>query len=191
MYNLEEGILLVKIAREAIKTQFSREEINRSDKFSEKRGVFVTLKNNGKLRGCIGYTEPVFELRDAIVRAAKAAAFQDPRFPPLQEQEVEDITVEVSILTLPELISGSKDKYVEKIEIGKHGLIIRKGYFSGLLLPQVFLEYDATSLQALEMTCQKAGLDKNAWREKDAKIYTFSAQIFKEEKPNGEVVEEN
>jgi hypothetical protein len=101
-----------------------------------------------------------------------------------------DICVEVSVLTVPELIKADNpEEYLLKIKIGKHGLIIRKNIFSGLLLPQVFTDYNSTPLQALEMKCQKAGLSKDDWKS-DAQIYRFSAQIFKEEKPDGNVVEE-
>ncbi|MBN2423306.1 AmmeMemoRadiSam system protein A [Candidatus Woesearchaeota archaeon] len=193
MLSPEEGKILVKFARESIKTSFSDKspETETIKKFSKNQGVFVTLHKHGNLRGCIGYPEPVFPLNRAIMQAARAAAFQDPRFPPLQENELNEIDIEISVLTVPQLIEVDKSEdYLGKIKIGEDGLIIRTGFGSGLLLPQVFPEYNATPKQALEMTCQKAGLPSNYWKKiKEAKIYKFQAQIFGEIKPNGEVEE--
>jgi len=192
MISLDDGRILVKLARDSIASYFSGKFLNKHefDKFTEKQGVFVTLTKYGKLRGCIGYPEPVYDLQRGIIQAARAAAFQDPRFPPVAEIEFEDIQVEVSVLTKPKLIEVDEpEEYLDKIKIGKHGLIIRKRGFSGLLLPQVFIDYESTPKEALEMTCEKAGLRKDDWKEKDSKIYSFSAQIFEELEPNGDVVE--
>lgn len=193
MISLEDGKTLVKFSRYVIKTYFSGKTINykEADKFSDKQGVFVTLSLYDKLRGCIGYPEPVYPLNRAITEAARAAAFKDPRFPPVTEEEFEDITIEVSVLTIPKLIEvENPNEYLDKIEIGKHGLIVKLAFNSGLLLPQVFTEYESTPREALEMTCQKADLPKNAWKDIETKIFTFSAQIFKEEEPNGNIIEE-
>ncbi len=195
LLSLEEGKILVKYARHAIDTYFSGKIINmpeadKADKFADKRGVFVTLNKFGELRGCIGFPEPIYPLKRAIVESARAAAFKDPRFSPVEEDELDEITMEVSVLTKPELIEIEEPKeYLDKIEIGKHGLIIRSMYHSGLLLPQVFTEYDCTPKQALEMTCEKAGLDKDAWQEPESQIYSFQAQIFEEEEPHGKIIE--
>ena len=115
------------------------------------------------------------------MHAAGAAAFEDPRFPPLSKEEFEKIKVEVSVLTLPELIEvDDVQEYSKEIEIGKHGLIVDKDGKKGLLLPQVFTEYNVKWEEALDMTCQKAGLNNDAWQGKDCKIFRFSAQIFSE-----------
>jgi uncharacterized protein len=180
--NLEDGKALIKLARHSIETFFSGRTINmpEADKFTENRGVFVTLNLYGKLRGCIGFPEPVHQLKRAVIDAARAAAFKDPRFSPLTKDEFEDITIDISVLTLPKLIVVEKpEEYLDHIEIGRHGLIIRNAYHSGLLLPQVFTEYDATPKQALEMLCRKAGLDKDAWQE-DCEIFSFEAVVFEE-----------
>lgn len=193
MISLEEGIILVKFSRYVIETYFSGKTINfpEADKFTDKRGVFVTLSLYDKLRGCIGFPEPVYSLNRAITEAARAAAFKDPRFLPISEKELEEITIELSVLTEPKLIEVDNPKeYLDKIKIGKHGLIIKAGYHSGLLLPQVFIDYNSTPKQALEMTCQKANLPRDAWKDKDTEIYSFSAQIFKEIEPNGKILEE-
>lgn len=191
--NLEEGKLLVKLARNSIITFFSSKiiDLDSTNKFQEKQGVFVTLTKFSRLRGCIGFAEAVFPLQRAIIEASRAAAFEDPRFPNVLEKEMNEICVEVSVLTVPELIKADHPKqFFDMIEPGKHGLIIRKGIYSGLLLPQVFIDHDSTPKQALEMTCIKAGMDKDTWKEKDVQIFRFSAQIFKEVEPNGDIVEE-
>ena len=193
MISLDDGKILVKFARYVIETYFSGKTINFSeaDKFTDKRGVFVTLSLYGTLRGCIGYPEPVYSLNRAIVEAARAAAFKDSRFPPITENELEEITIEVSVLTKPKLIEVEHPKeYLDKIKIGKHGLIVKSGYHSGLLLPQVFIDYTSTPKEALEMTCQKASLDKDVWKDKDTEIYSFSAQIFKETEPKRDILGE-
>jgi uncharacterized protein len=192
LLTLEEGKILVRFARHCVESYFSSRPINmpEADKFTDKRGVFVTLNEIGKLRGCIGFPEPVYPLKRAIIESARAAALKDPRFPPVTQNELEDINFEVSVLTKPELIEVERpEEYLDKIEVGKHGLIIKNMYYSGLLLPQVFTEYDCTPKQALEMVCQKAGLDEDAWKEPESKIYSFQAQIFEEEEPNGKIIE--
>lgn len=189
MISLDDGKNLVNLARHSIEAYFSGAVLDIPE-FAEKRGVFVTLHLFDKLRGCIGYPEPVYELSRAVIEAARAAAFKDPRFPKVKEEELEDITIEVSVLTKPKLIEAEPSGYLGKIEIGKHGLIIRSALNSGLLLPQVFSEYQ-TAKQALEMTCQKAGLPIDAWTNQNNKIFTFSAQIFKELEPNGKIIEKS
>ncbi|NTV23296.1 MAG: TIGR00296 family protein [Nanoarchaeota archaeon] len=185
---LEEGIKLVKLAREAIDASFTKNTIDFSQ-YKEKRGVFVTLHKEGKLRGCIGFPEPVYPLGRAIVESARSAAFKDPRFEPVTHDELADIDIEVSVLTMPELIEVEKpEEYLDKIEIGKHGLIIKHIYRSGLLLPQVFTEYESTPKEALEMLCEKAGLDHESWQDPEVQIYSFEAEIFAEKEPNGEII---
>ncbi len=177
----EDGKSLLKIARDSISLCFSGKEqaipSEAKKKFSEYAGAFVTITIDGELRGCIGFTEPVFMLWEAVSSAARAAAFEDPRFPELNEEELANAKIEVSVLSRPELI---EEPYESKIKIGKHGLIAEKGEYIGLLLPQVFTEYSADAKKALEMTCEKAGLNPNAWKESSCRIYRFSAQIFSE-----------
>ena len=142
--------------------------------FKEKKGIFVTLKKQGKLRGCIGFIQPIYELNKALVEAARLAAFEDPRFPPVTSAEVKDLEVEISILSEPVLV-----KKCTEIKLDKDGLIIEQGYNKGLLLPQVFVEYKIKKIEdALAMTCEKAGLSENAWKDKDTKIYRFEAEII-------------
>lgn len=191
---IEDGTILVKLARLAVESYFSKKIIDmpESDRFTEQRGVFVTLNELEHLRGCIGFPEPVYPLKKAIIESARSAAFKDPRFIPVAQDELEDITFEISVLTKPVLVEAQNpEDYLDKIEIGKHGLIIKSGFGSGLLLPQVFTEYKATPKTALEMLCQKAGLDEDAWQDEETKIYSFQAQIFEETEPNGKVIEKN
>lgn len=192
MFSLDDGKELVELARDSIKSCFSKEEAEVSEeikeKYREKQGVFVTLKKHGDLRGCIGFPEPVHELWLGLIEAAKAAAFDDPRFSPLKEKELEEIEIEVSVLTKPELIKArSPEEYVKKIKIGKDGLIIRAGLFSGLLLPIVAVEYDWTPEQFLRRVCMKAGMTMDAWKTSGKQIYKFQTQVFAEE--DGKVIE--
>jgi uncharacterized protein len=190
MVTKTDGKKLIELARQSISSRFSGLGAGSVDsaaqdtlkkKFSTPQGGFVTLTIDGELRGCIGYVEAVFPLYETILRVAKAAAFEDPRFPPLEEEEWKNVKVEISALSVPELIQVDKaDDYLKKIEIGKDGLIIRGRFGSGLLLPQVFTEYKATPLKALQMTCQKAGLDTDAWKDLHNRIFKFQAEIFSE-----------
>ncbi|RLE39230.1 TIGR00296 family protein [Candidatus Woesearchaeota archaeon] len=174
---------LLRLARDSIRTKFLNEEPRLTDeqkKYRSPQGVFITLKKNGQLRGCIGFPYPIMPLNQAIIQASRAAAFEDPRFPSLAQTELSDIKIEISILTTPKEITGKKEELPNQIEIGKDGLIIKHPESSGLLLPQVFTEYNCTQEQALEMVCQKAGLNPKAWKDKDAKIFKFQAVIFEE-----------
>jgi len=141
---------------------------------NEKRGAFVTLKKNGDLRGCIGHIICDMPLYKTVNQMAVESATGDPRFSPLEIRELEDIIIEISVMTPLELIDD-----ITKIEPGRHGLLIRKGFHSGLLLPQVAGEYGWTREEFLENTCYKAGLAKGDWK-RDAQIYTFEAEVFSE-----------
>lgn len=183
MFTLEQGRKLIELARHAIETSFEKSHLSLEEykmKFSEKQGVFVTLHKNSELRGCIGFPEPEMELYKAVVRASRAAAFEDPRFPPLTKEEFKDIKIEISILTKPELVRvANPEEYFNKIVVGRDGLIIKAGVYSGLLLPQVPVEYDWDVERFLQHLCIKAGLTLDAW--KTNPVYKFRAQIFAEE----------
>jgi AmmeMemoRadiSam system protein A len=144
-----------------------------SQALKEKKGVFVTVKKRGQLRGCIGYTRGVKPLYKIVGEMAVAAAFHDPRFTPVTEAELSDLEIEISVLTPLKRI-----KDVEEIEVGKHGLLIEKGFRSGLLLPQVATEYGWDRKAFLEHTCLKAGLPRDAWKDGKTSICTFSAEVF-------------
>lgn len=191
---LEEATLIIQHIRELLEAKLHNNELpslNWNDpKAKQNRGLFVTLKKDSKLRGCIGFPEPILPFKQALKEAALSAAFSDPRFPALSAQEWPSITIEISILTEPELIQAQPKQLPENITIGRDGLIIRSKLGSGLLLPQVFAEYNCTPKQALEMTCQKAGLPPEAWQNTENKIYRFEAQIFKEVEPAGSIIQE-
>ncbi|KAF5079977.1 TIGR00296 family protein [Methanobacterium aggregans] len=182
----EDGETLVKIARETIGTYLNEKRIlevpgNIDAKLKEFMGVFVTLQRNGDLRGCIGYPEPVMPLIEGLIDAAISAATRDPRFPPVTPREFEDIQVEVSVLTKPEIIMVENPReYIEKVEVGKDGLIVEMGPYRGLLLPQVAVEWCWNVEEFLANTCMKAGLQADCWLAKDVKIYRFHSQIFNE-----------
>lgn len=171
--------LLFQIARDSIVSCLQRQAAQLPEDlppaFQEPRGVFVTLHRRGRLRGCIGYLEAVKPLARAVQEMALAAAFQDPRFPPVTAEELAELELEISLLTPMRQVTR-----VEEIEVGKHGLFIERGPSRGLLLPQVATEcrWDRTTF--LEQTCYKAGLPPNAWKELGTRISVFSAEIFKE-----------
>ncbi|MAG50347.1 AMMECR1 domain-containing protein [archaeon] len=189
-FSLEEGKKLVKLARDTIKFSFENKEIKLEN--SEKRGVFVTIHTHKdhQLRGCIGFPEPVLPLNEAIIQAAKSSAFSDPRFLPLRKEELDNVIIEVSILTLPELVKVEKsEEYLEKIKIGRDGLIAGVENFRGLLLPQVPVEQKWGVEEFLNQVCLKAGLLEDTWKQDNCKLYSFRSQVFLEKEPNGEIIE--
>ncbi len=195
MLTNNDGDMAVHLARNTIEVFLDKgtvpklSDIDLSDIFNEKRGVFVTLTKQGILRGCIGYPYPDSPLGSAIIDSAISAATRDPRFPPVNVSEMDDIVVEVTVLTQPELINVQPNELPEIIEIGRHGLIVKEGYYQGLLLPQVAPENNFDEVEFLDHTCLKAGLPPDAWR-KGAQVYWFEGQIFKETVPRGNVIEE-
>ncbi|MDL2261603.1 TIGR00296 family protein [Methanimicrococcus sp. OttesenSCG-928-J09] len=188
-----EGVLAVKTARQAISNVLDGKDAE-SDLpslpviFSEKRGAFVTLEKEGDLRGCIGYPYPVLPFKEVLVKSAVAAAFEDPRFFPIEKKDFSKLTVEVTTLTLPELLEGAFTQYSNMIQIGRHGLIAEYGEHRGLLLPQVAAEQGWDAIEFLCQTCVKAELTPMMWKY-GAKIYRFEGQIFRETEPGGAIVE--
>lgn len=193
LLNQDEGKTAVNIARKAVEAYVTnREKITPEalpEIFSEKRGVFVTLKKHDMLRGCIGYIDPIMPLSEAIIDTGISSSTSDPRFSPVQEDELPDITVEVTILTPPEKIECEPALLPQKITIGKHGLIAKSGPSRGLLLPQVAPEHGMDEEEFLSHTCMKAGLPASAWLDETTEIYCFEGQIFTENEPMGGVVE--
>ena len=137
-------------------------------------GVFVTIHKNGELRGCIGYSEPIKPLWEAVRDTAISAAVNDPHSEPVDKSELPELEIEISVLS-----PLKKNLSPEKIEVGKLGLLIKKGFYTGLLLPQVPVELGWDREEFLRQTCLKAGLPPDEW-EKEAEIYTFEADIFSE-----------
>jgi len=175
----EEKQALLRIARESIEAELKGEAppaAGGQGTLDVKRGAFVSLKKRGKLRGCIGMIEAKKPLAQTVEEMAVAAAFQDPRFPPLRREELKDLRVEISVLTPLRRVAD-----VGAIEIGTHGLYIRRGALAGLLLPQVATEWRWDRETFLRETCRKAGLAPDAWRDPETEIYLFSADVFSED----------
>lgn len=172
---------LLQWARNAVVEAVSRAQlpadVPQHGIFLERRGVFVTLHVRGRLRGCIGVVETQETLGESIRRCAAGAALRDPRFSPLQTEELGELLVEISLMSTPVPI------HPEEIEIGKHGLIIVSGARRGLLLPQVATEHRLDPTQFLEETCRKAGLPPEAWREGGTQILGFTCEVFSERSP--------
>ena len=173
----QEKALLHRIVRAAIEAHCRGEaqphiEVT-SSKLKESRGAFVTLHKKGELRGCIGHIVGDRPLAETVAEMAVAAAFQDPRFPPVKEDELKDLDIEISVMTPLRQISD-----VNEIEVGVHGIILQRDGRSGLLLPQVATEYGWDRTTFLEYTCRKANLPVDAWKDEDTKIYIFSADVF-------------
>ena len=191
----DDGTILVKMARTVV-TKYLTDNTKILDhdfkeKFSFNAGVFVTINDKSGLRGCIGYPLAVKKLSDALTDAAISASTDDPRFPSIRQNELNDLVFEVTILSETEEISASlSDEIIQEIKIGRDGLIIEKNFQSGLLLPQVPVEYNWSVVDFFNHTCHKAGLPNGSWKDKDTKISKFQGIIFREILPNGEIIRE-
>lgn len=175
-FSAEERTLLLRLAHDSIHAALARTERlldPPTPHLAEPHGVFTSLYSQGDLRGCVGYVLPTVALYKAVAETARAAAFDDPRFPPLRPEEEQSLVIELSILTPPQPIRA------EEVEVGRHGLLITMQGHRGLLLPQVATDrgWDCTTF--LEQTCRKAGLPADAWQQ-GAKIETFTAEVFGE-----------
>ena len=182
----KEGNIALELSRRAIIEYLSSNRTIEADDlpsvFYKNRGVFVTLNKRintiKELRGCIGRPYPVMLLGDAIIISAINAATEDPRFMSVTIKEVDDIEIEVTVLTMPYKLEGKPEELPGKIEIGRHGLIVQKGFNSGLLLPQVAEEHGFNAEEFLTQTCMKAGLAPDAWFDSDTQVCAFEGQIF-------------
>lgn len=189
MLSVEQKRVLLNVAREALSEcvrgtgQVSPDAAAAAmadPELAERRGVFVTLHRAGKLRGCIGYIEPLAPLAQAVARNAVNAAQRDSRFDPLRLGELAGVEVEISVLSPLELIDG-----VDAIVIGRDGLVVEMGEQRGVLLPQVATDHGLDAESFLRETCRKAGLPPDAWRN-GARVWSFSAEVFSD--PSLEVV---
>ena len=192
--SLDEGKLLVRIARESITAHLENKRLETpqtTERLKEKSGVFVTLNkaHPRELRGCIGFPYPDSPLGDATVRAAIYAATEDPRFDPVSLDEFQkDIVLEVTVLTPPQpLHSEDRKKLPELITVGRHGLIVEGHGTSGLLLPQVAVEWNWDSTDFLSNCCLKAGLPPDYWLLHETTVKVFDGEIFEEVTPGGNV----
>lgn len=189
---VKEGAQLVKLARAAVKKYFQEGKLKLQkidSKISkEKMGIFVTINSypSKDLRGCIGFIKPM-PVVDCVQKAAVAAAFEDPRFPALNPEELESVVFEVSLLSSAVQIKSAPEKFADNIEAGKDGLILICGDKSGLFLPQVWEQIPEKDI-FLRMLCMKADLTPDYLQHKDTKLYKFTVQAFEEHEPNGKVV---
>ncbi len=200
-YTLEEGRFLVKLARKAVETYLSTGKIidpppNTPEKLlKDNYGVFTTIEKvygpvkMTELRGCIGYPHGYRNVAYATIYSAIAAAVEDPRFPPMKLDELSEVIFEVSILSPMEEVKASPRDRPKHIKVGYHGIVIERGFYAGLLLPQVPVEYGWDEETFLSEGCVKASLLPDCWLDEETKVYRFQAQIFKEVEPNGEVIE--
>jgi len=193
----QEGEFLVGLARKAVEEHLKSGRIMDVPrdvplKLMERCGVFVTLKSvrhgEKELRGCIGFPYPTTPLTRAVIESAINSAIHDPRFPPISPQELDHIVFEVSVLTPPQPVKVKKPtEYPSKIKVGQDGLMIEKGYYKGLLLPQVPIEWGWDEEEFLCQCCIKAGLPPDCWLIEGTTIYKFQAIIFEETAPKGKV----
>src|SRR5437867_11858155 len=193
----EDGEILVKTARLVV-TQYLKtgrkipvpEDIK--SRFSYNSGIFVTLNKKENLRGCIGFPTPVKKLYQSLVDAAIASATEDPRFPQVQYEELNEISFEVTVLTPPKEVKVTNPlEYTSKIKVGRDGLIVKWEFGSGLLLPQVPVEYGWNEEEFLGYTCEKAGAPQDYWKRKSTMVMKFEGIVFKETGPNGKIVRVN
>lgn len=173
------GPFLTALARGAIQQQLGLAEPSGAafpPEADERRGAFVTLrvKATGDLRGCIGLVEPREPLREAVRRAAIGAAFHDPRFPPVQPRELPALAIDVSVL------GPLQPSAPEAVVVGRHGVLVRKGARSGLLLPQVAVEQGWDRETLLEQACRKAGLPQDSWSEPGCALFVFETTSYSE-----------
>ncbi len=171
-----EKIELLQLARKSIEAKLEGTDFNPqtdNKKFLEHRGVFVTLHKNEELRGCIGYIEAITSLWEAVKQNALAAAFDDPRFLPLQNDELKDIKIEISVLTVPEKVK------LDHIKIGIDGIVLKYGAEKATYLPQVWKHFK-TKEDFLSNLCLKAGLPEDAWKDPKVEIYSYQSEIFSE-----------
>lgn len=195
-YTDEDGENATKMARRAIEEYIDIKLIVKNSyggKFVEKRGVFTTLtKTSGELRGCIGFPEPVYPLGEAVIKSAISAAVNDPRFSPVSKEEMDDIIVEVSLLSKPNILAVKNRKDLPSvIKVGRDGLIAERDSYSGLLLPQVAVDEKMDQKGFLNAVCWKAGMEPDCWKDSDTSISTFSAEVFYEVEPRGPVFRKN
>jgi uncharacterized protein len=170
---------LLTIARQAIESAVRTGQVQvepREEKsLNQRKGCFVTIRNTGKLRGCIGNFQSELPLFKEVAEIAAASATKDPRFYPMKEDDLTNYSLEISVLSPLQKIED-----ISEIEIGRHGIYLEKSYYRGVLLPQVATEQGWDRATFLKQTCVKAGLPTEAWQDDDAEIYIFSAQVFGE-----------
>jgi uncharacterized protein len=169
--------ILLKLARTTLEAHFSGnpspEYQTSREGLLERKGAFVSLHRGSDLRGCIGQLYPDRELYRIVQHCVLSSALEDTRFLAVAQNEIRELSIEISVLT-----PFRRVRDIEEIEVGKHGLYIVQGIFRGLLLPQVATQYVWDRTMFLEQTCRKAGLHESAWRDPHTVIHTFEAEVF-------------
>ena len=193
----EEGEFLVKLARKTVREYLKTGKIiivpeDLSPKLLERCGVFVTINKltagKRELRGCIGYPYPTTMLAQAVIECTISSTTRDPRFTPISQDELDQVVFEVSVLTPPEQVDVENPKqFPSKIKVGEDGLILERGFYKGLLLPQVPVERGWDEEEFLSQCCVKAGLPPDNWLIKTTKVHKFQAIVFEEESPRGRI----
>lgn len=197
--SFEEGAYLVRVARKSVEHYLKEGSLmptpgGVSSNLRKLGAAFVTIESfhgydRRELRGCIGYVEPVKPLVETVIEVAVEAAFNDPRFPPLSKDELSRVTFEVSVLSGKEPLPRDPKGRLRAVVVGKHGLVVEKGPFKGLLLPQVPVEYGWDVETFLGEACVKAGLLMDCWVDPSTAIYKYEARVFREVRPGGDVEE--
>ena len=168
----------IELARRAVTAAAERREfldaLPEEPNLGQSGGAFVTLRHRGRLRGCIGQVTSTESLVQMVTYSAQAAGLEDPRFPPVRPDELAELEIELSVLSL------LQETAPEQIEAGKHGLIVSRGTQRGVLLPQVATQFRWTAERFLAETCVKAGFDRDAWKDPGTRIYAFTAEVFSE-----------
>ena len=196
-YSLDEGRRLVSAARSSIELflkdpRFEPEMVKSTLKeFSKPDGVFVTLRHypNEVVRGHAGFSEPIAPLGESLVEAAIAAAFGDQRFVPLSHRELDDVVIEIDIISKIEKIGGSEANRLKRLSLGRNGIIVRHGTNKGILMPEFPVRHRLSKQQALEEACIHAKLPESYWKQPSVEVLYFTSQHFIEETPSGRVNE--
>lgn len=197
VYTLNDGEDLVKAARDSIELFLITPSFNKNiveknlNRFTDHHGVFVTLEHypTRTPRGCIGFPRAVAPIKESVIDAAIAAAFEDPRFVSVSKHELNELLVEVSVLSKLVRLEGGEQTRKKSVEVGRDGLLIEYGVYSGLLLPNVPVEQGWDKKKFLQQVCIKASLHSYYWAQPNVKIYKFETQRFREETPNGKIIE--
>ena len=177
MLNESDRDALLRLARKTLEAHFADESAPvcpaSHKSLTEQKGAFVSLHRGAELRGCIGQLYPDRELSKVVQHCVLSAAMEDMRFVPVAQDEVGDLSIEISVLSPFRRVQN-----IDEIEVGRHGLYVVQGGFRGLLLPQVATQYRWDRKRFLEQTCLKAGLSKSAWQDPQTVTYTFEAEVF-------------
>ena len=197
--SFEEGEFLVKLARRSVEAYLTRGERikppeNTPDRLRRLGAAFVTITTyygpeSRELRGCIGYIFPVKSLVETVIDVAIEAAVNDPRFPPMNQNELDEVTFEVTVLGPLEPLPDNPEERPKSFTIGRHGLFAKKGIMQGVLLPEVPVEYLWDEETFLAETCVKAGMPPSCWLDPSVEFYRFSGRDWREKEPRGPVEE--